>query len=211
MISSPHAAAAVRLHPLLSERWSPRAFDPTPLPADTLTALLEAARWAPSSANEQPWRFVVVSREDDSREALIAALSPNNRRWAERAPTLLLAAARAMSARTGRPNRHAWHDTGLATAQLIAQATALGISAHVMGGFDPEAARAAVDLPEGFDPVSVIAIGRRASAETLPEDLREREGAPRVRLPLGEIAFRARFGRPFAPPAGESAAGGTRR
>jgi nitroreductase len=201
----------VSLHPLISKRWSPRAFDSRPLSPETLAALLEAARWAPSSANEQPWRFVEVGREDDAREPLLAALSPGNRRWAERAPVLMVVAARALSGRTGRPNPHAWHDAGLATAQLLTQATALGIGAHVMGGFDPQVARDAVGIPEGFDPVSVIAIGFVAPAETLPDDLRERERAPRVRLPLREIAFAGRFGRPFAVPDEEPVTGSGRR
>ena len=197
MSSSKTATTSVPIHPLLAERWSSRAFDSRPLEAAALTALLEAVRWAPSSANEQPWRFVVVARDDPDHAAAVEALNPGNRLWADRAAALIVAAARTTRTRDDSPNRYAWHDTGLATAQLIFQANALGLVAHPMAGFDATKIRAVVSLPAEVEPVSVIAVGHRAPAETLPEDLRERELAPRSRRALGEAAFRGKYGQPL--------------
>ena len=207
------AGTAVAIHPLLAKRWSSRAFDGRDVPHEKLHAMLEAARWAPSSANEQPWRFVIVRREHPSRAALVATLTGANPRWADTAPVLIVAIAAANRERDGKPNRYAWHDTGLATAQLLVQASAFDLATHPMGGFDGEKVRQALDIPAGFDPVTVIAVGHRAPAETLPEDLRVRELTPRTRRPLDDIAFSARFGEPCmhevspaaGPPTGEEA------
>lgn len=207
MIVAKPALSAVPLHPLLAERWSGRAFEATPVAERDLTAILEAARWAPSSRNEQPWRIVAVRPEDETRAATEAALAAGNQ-WARRAPLLLVVSARSRFAKDGTPNRYAWHDTGIATAQMLAEASALGLATHVMGGFHAEPLRAAVGIPDGDDPVTVIAIGHRAAAETLPEDLRARELAPRSRHPLETVAFRGRFGAPPADAAAAEAARG---
>jgi len=196
VIADKPAETAVPIHPLLADRWSGRAFDSRDVTRPELVALLEAARWAPSSANEQPWRFVVVRPGDASRDAVLAGMTGANPRWAGNAPVLLVTVARATMEKTGRPNRYAWHDVGLATAQLAAEATALGLATHIMAGWSAEALRAALAIPEGFDPVAVIAIGHHGDAALLPDDLRERELAPRTRRPLDTIAFRDRFGLP---------------
>ena len=203
MSSTKSAVTAVPIHPLLAERWSSRAFTADPLAPEALTALLEAARWAPSSANEQPWRFVVARREDPWHAAVFEALTPGNRKWAGKAAALIVAAARTTRTRDGSPNRYAWHDTGLATAQLIVQANALGLVAHPMAGFDAAKIRDVVALPAELEPVSVIAVGRRAGPDTLPDDVGERERAPRSRQPLEAIAFAGRYGQPLAPAASD--------
>lgn len=203
MNSPKSAVTAVPIHPLLAGRWSSRAFTSEPLGTEVLTALLEAARWAPSSANEQPWRFVVARREDPWHTAVFEALTPGNRKWAGRAAALIVAATRTTRRRDNSPNRFAWHDAGLATAQLILQANALGWVAHPMAGFDAAKVREVVGLPAEVEPVTVIAVGRRAAPETLEGDLREREEAPRSRLPLEAIAFSGRYEQPFAPGAEE--------
>jgi nitroreductase len=196
--SGREAERPVALHPLVGGRWSPRAFEPTPVAPETLTSLLEAARWAPSSANRQPWRLVVVTQDDPVHAATVAALAPTNQRWAGKAPVLIVTTAVVRNP-DGSPNRYAWHDTGLATSQLILQAGALGLAAHIMGGYEPAALRAALSIPPEADPVAVVAVGRRADPGSLSEDLRLRETAPRTRLPLGSIAFRGKYGKPFEP------------
>lgn len=209
MTESKPAITAVPLHPVVAERWSPRAFEARALPESALVALLEAARWAPSSRNEQPWRIVAVTHDDPAFPDALEALSPGNQTWAGRAPWLLAIAARTNIEKDGSANRYAWHDTGIATGQLLAQATALGLSAHVMGGFDAEKLRSALGIPTGHEAVSVVAVGYRASADTLPGDLRDRERAPRARRPLESVAFRGRFGEPFVAAAPGPVKGGT--
>ena len=198
MSSTKSAVTAVPIHPLLAERWSSRGFTSEPLAPEALTALLEAARWAPSSANEQPWRFVVARREDPCHPVVFEALTPGNRKWAGQAAALIVVATRATRLRDNSPNRFAWHDAGLATAQLILQANALGLVAHPMAGFDKVRMREVVELPAELELVTVIAVGRRATAELLEGDLRERELAPRSRRPLETIAFSGRYGQPLA-------------
>lgn len=186
------APADREIHHLLRERYSPHAFADEPVPEPVLERLLEAARWAPSSFNEQPWRFVVAERSRDptTHEALVEVLAEGNRAWARDAPALALTAAKRTFDFNGEENAHARHDVGLAVAQLTLQATAEGLGVHQMAGFDAEAAREAFELPEGVDPVTVIAIGYPASPEALPDELAERETAPRERLALDEIAHR---------------------
>ncbi len=196
MIAEKPAQTKVPIHPLLADRWSGRAFAARDVSRDEIHALLEAARWAPSSANEQPWRFVVVRREYATHAAVVASLTGSNSRWADHAPVLIVTAASAVMEKSGKPNRYAWHDVGLATAMLCVEATALGLATHIIAGCTPDALRAAVAIPPGYDPVSVVAIGRHADADTLPEDLRVRELAPRTRRPLDEIAFAGTFGEP---------------
>lgn len=196
MIAEKPAQTKVPIHPLLAERWSGRAFSARDVSRDEVHMLLEAARWSPSSANEQPWRLVVVRREEPTHAAVVASLTGSNVHWAGRAPILLVMAASTTMEKSGKPNRYAWHDVGVATGMLVVQATALGLATHILAGWAPEALRAAVAIPAGFDPVTVIAIGHRAEADTLPEDLRVRELAPRTRRPLDEVAFSERFGEP---------------
>jgi len=186
------------IHELLAHRWSPRAFSDRPVDRATVRSLLEAARWAPSSMNEQPWRFVVALRQDrEAFDRLAACLSPGNHRWAPRAALLVAVVAAETFRRNGSPNRHAWHDVGQAVALLTVEASARGLSVHQMGGIDREALREAIGIPDGFSPVTVVAIGYPGAPEDLPEDLAERERAPRTRLPQSEFAFSGTWKRPF--------------
>jgi nitroreductase len=183
------------IHDLIAQRWSPRSFTDRDVAPDTLRSLLEAARWAPSSRNQQPWFFFVARREDqEDYQRLFDCLSEGNRRWAGRAPVLILSVAQLHFDRGGRANRYAVHDVGLAVANLIVQATALGLHAHQMAGFDKEQAREIFDIPQGYDPVTVIALGYLGAVEDLPEALREREMALRMRRPLDEFVFANRWG-----------------
>ena len=180
---------------LLRRRWSPRAFSDQPVEPEKLRCLLEAARWAPSSYNEQPWAYLVATREDPEEYArMLSVLAEGNIAWAQRAPVLMLSLARLNFERNGRPNRHAFHDVGQATANLVTQATALGLFVHQMAGFHAEKARELFSIPEGWEPVAAIALGYPGDPESLPEPLREREFAPRTRKPLEQFAFAGRWG-----------------
>ena len=179
----------------MARRWSPRAFDERPVGSDLLRTLFEAARWAPSSNNEQPWRYIVASKDHKSDwTRLFDCLVEGNRRWAGGAPVLVLSIASMQFEDDGKPNRHAFHDTGLATENLVLQATALGLVAHQMAGFDVEKARADLSIPSGCEPVAMIAIGYPGDPAALPERLRERELQPRSRRPIEEWTFFGRWG-----------------
>ncbi|HEV2150325.1 MAG TPA: nitroreductase family protein [Longimicrobiaceae bacterium] len=182
------AETAVPLHPAIAARWSPSRFAAEDeVGRDELLALLDAARWAPSSGNEQPARWVVVPRGHPRRAAVEAALKPGNA-WAKRAALLLVSLAKTTRAKGSDRNAWAEHDLGISTGFLLVQATALGLAAHPMGGWDPEALRAAVDAPEDHRPMAVVAVGRYDAALE-DERLLEREARPRTRKPLAEIAF----------------------
>ncbi|MCA9665155.1 MAG: nitroreductase family protein [Myxococcales bacterium] len=192
------ARTSAPVHPLIAGRWSPRGFDSErALDDETIRSLLEAARWAASSRNEQPWRFIVGRRGAGQAHArVLETLDQSNAQWAQQAPLLLVSVAKRGWSRDGSPNRHALHDVGLAVAQLTLQATALGLGAHQMAGFSPRRARELFAVPEDFEPVAVIAIGYRAALEALDDDLRQRELAQRTRKPLSELAFADRWGEP---------------
>lgn len=184
------------LHDLLTQRWSPRAFSEQAVGQDQLHVLLEAARWAPSSSNEQPWRFIVATKEaPEDYDRLLACLLEGNRKWADRAPVLMLSVARMDFEEDSRPNRHAFHDVGLASENLLLQATALGLVAHPMAGFDVERARAELKIPSGYEPVAMIAVGYPGELSVLPEYLQQRELKPRERKPTAEITFSGQWGR----------------
>jgi nitroreductase len=186
-----------RVHELVRRRWSPRSFLDKPVEPEKLHSLFEAARWAPSCFNEQPWRFLVARREDpDPFQRMLDCLTPGNQAWAAGAGALILSVAARTFARNGKPNLHAFHDVGLATAQLVLQATAEGLGVHQMAGFDRERARGTWQIPDGFDPVAVIAVGYRGEPDRLPSELREREVAPRVRRPQREFVFSGGWDQP---------------
>jgi nitroreductase len=183
------------IHGLLARRWSPRAFSDRTVEPEKLRTLLEAARWAPSSYNEQPWSFIVATKENrDEYDRLLSCLVEGNIRWAQHAPVLMLSVAKLYFDRNRKENRHALHDVGLAVGNLVTQATALGLSAHQMAGFHVEKARELFNIPEGHEPVAMIVIGYLGDAETLPEPLRERELAPRTRKPLEAFVFTGSWG-----------------
>jgi nitroreductase len=179
------------VHELILRRWSPRAYDPArPVPQETLRRLFEAARWAPSSFNEQPWRFVVVDRDaaPEVRRQLLATLSAANQTWANAAPVLVLAVLRLALAFDGSPNRLAWYDTGQAVALMSMQATAEGLSLRQMQGFDRTGARAACQVPAGFEPAVVIAVGYPGDPAQLPtETHRVAETQPRRRKSVDQF------------------------
>ncbi len=190
------AAADHPLHPLIANRWSPRAFDTVrPVEREKLLAILEAARWAPSSSNEQPWTFIVATRDQpEDFERLLSCLVEANQKWAKNAAVLVIAVAKRHFERNGTPNRHASHDVGLALGNLAIQATALGLAVHYMAGFEPSKARQVCTIPETHEPFTMAALGYAAEPSTLPEEYRQREVAPRVRKPLNQIVHSGKFG-----------------
>jgi nitroreductase len=176
---------------LLRSRWSPLAFADRPIPAEALHSLFEAARWSPSSMNEQPWRFIVGSRDGtpETYAKLLDCLMPANQVWAQTAPVLLLCLGLGHFSRNGSPNPYALYDTGQAVAHLTIQASALDIAAHQMGGFDRDKARQIFAIPEDFVLGAVIALGYEGDPASLSDEkYRERHVNPvRERKPLGEI------------------------
>lgn len=183
------------LHDLIARRWSPRAFTQRVPSSEVLGSLFEAARWAPSCFNDQPWRFLVASKDRPERfERLASCLVESNRQWAEHAPVLALSMAQTGFRHNGKPNRHAGHDVGLAVAMLSLQAQALSLAVHQMAGFDATRARQLFGIPDECEPMAMLAIGEAGDPEQLPEKLRARELAPRERLPLSSLVFGERFG-----------------
>lgn len=185
--------SSLAVHPILGTRYSPRAFRDAPVPVHEQELLLEAVRWSPSSMNEQPWRMLVTERGGEGHAELLATLAPSNARWADKAALLILTMVSPTFARNGQTNIHAWHDLGFAIGQLTAQATALGIGVHQLGGFSAQAAREAFAIPNTLDLVSVLALGYPDDASVLPDDLRERELKRSPRKASEELFHRGRF------------------
>jgi len=188
--SNKSAATRYPVHALIRDCWSPRAFATRPVDRETLGSLLEAARWSASCNNEQPWSFIVARKEDGPAfEQILHCLVSGNQPWAQSAPVLMISLARTTFAANSKPNQHAWHDVGAATAQLTLQATSLGLRVHPMAGVDRDCIRAGFSLPEGIEAVTAIAVGWPGDPESLSERYREREKSPRERKSLDEMVF----------------------
>ncbi len=176
--------------PAFHERWSPRSFSTREVSADALKKLFEAARWAASSYNEQPWRFIVGRRGDGAWEKIFAALGEFNKSWAKTAPVLILTVARTRFSHNGAENRHALYDLGAASSYLTLEAAALGLATHQMAGFDPEMARKAFAIPVEYAIGTVIALGYQGDPAALDDaGLIERETEARTRKSLDELVY----------------------
>ena len=195
-----YAATVAGVEELLRVRWSPRSFNAQPVPSDVLATILDAGRWAASSYNEQPWRFVIAPREDAAAfQLLLSTFAPFNQEWAKNAGVLILMAARSNFSHNESPNYYTLHDAGAALAYMMLQATACGLAAHAMAGFDQAKAREAAGIPREFQIGAVVAIGYPDSPDKLTnEQLRQRELAPRERKPLSQLAFKGHWGQPLA-------------
>lgn len=170
-------------------RWSPYAFDARPVEQEKLARIFEAARWAASSYNEQPWRYIVAkSSNPEQFRKLASVLSPANG-WAEQAPVLAMSVAKTAFTHSGAHNRVAIHDVGAASAQLSLQATAEGLRVHQMAGFDVKKAKEVYGIPDGFEPVAMLAIGYEGDHAAIPEALQAREKSDRVRKPHEQFVF----------------------
>ncbi|HZL49844.1 MAG TPA: nitroreductase family protein [Terracidiphilus sp.] len=178
--------------PVLGQRWSPRSFTEREVAPPDLARIFEAARWAASSGNQQPWRFLLGGRNSITHKRIASVLAGFNKEWAPNAPVLILGTANTKSGSGGATNAYALYDLGAASSYLTLQASALGLVTHQMAGYDHDAARQLLEIPEGYALGSVIALGYQGEPGALPNDqLIAREIAPRERKPLGEMVFSA--------------------
>ncbi len=199
-LASLFAKRASSDHPileLLADRWSPYGFAARPVAEEDLDSLFEAARWAASSYNEQPWTYFVATRKAAAEfERLLSCLLPANQVWAKAAPVLVLGVVSLKFAKTKKDNRAAVHDLGLASANLVMEATARGLSVHQMIGILPDRARELYQIPEHAEAWTAMAIGYKANADELPDELRKRDLAPRTRKPTSHFVFTGSWGQP---------------
>jgi nitroreductase len=185
------------VHELIRARWSPRAFADRPVSRDDLLSLLEAGRWAPSSNNAQPWRWILATKDDaEAHAAAVGCFGVRNQRWVRNAPVLIFVCARRTFEANGNANAHAWYDAGAASAMMCVQATALGLFVHQAAGIERDKIRATYEVPEEFDVCAGMAIGYQGDPDSLPEELPGREREPRKRKPLDELVFAGKFGAP---------------
>lgn len=185
------------INKLIKNRRSPVLYSDRPLEKEKLELLFEAARWAPSSHNQQPWRFIYAKKEDiNDFNRVFDCLTPANQLWAKRVPVLILSIAETISGYNKKVNKYAFHDVGLAVSNLIFQATSMGLFVHQMGGYDNEKARINLKIPRDYDPVAMIAVGYLAeSYKDFPKELIKREKTPRSRKLLSEIVYNNIWGK----------------
>ena len=184
-----HGPTNTGVEEVMLRRWSPRAFASTPVKSADLEKIFTAASWAANSFNEQPWRFVLGKKGSATYDKIFKALVPGNQAWAGSAPVLFASFAKKTFTKNGSPNRVAPHDVGAASANLAIQATALGLSTHGMAGFDPKVLAEEFSVPEDFEPVACWALGYLGDPETLPDQLKAMEVAPRERKGVQEFVF----------------------
>jgi nitroreductase len=190
-----HAKPDHPIHDLIARRWSPYAFSDKSVSAEDLRSLFEAARWAPSSYNEQPWSYLVASRENPEQfNKILSCLVEGNQGWAKAAPVLALGCTSLNFTLNGKPNAAAVHDLGLASGNLCLEATARGLHVHQMIGILPDKARDVFRIPADVQPMTGLAIGYAADSQALPEKLRERDLAPRSRKTLTQFVFAQSWG-----------------
>lgn len=188
------------IHELIARRWSGRAYDAEKLLSrEQIISLLEAARWAPSCFGDQPWRFIVFDKATNPSawEHAFDCLVEGNQSWAKDAPLLLLACADSVLSKSGSTNRWGQYDTGAASENLCLQATALGLMAHQMAGFNPDKARALFTIPEQFTPMAMMTVGYQLAEEEIPDDIKDREYSERARNPLAENFFEGNWDKPL--------------
>lgn len=198
-MSESHLRWAQPDHPVHDEvvrRWSPYVFDDKPVAETDLRCVFEAARWAASSYNEQPWRYLVASKQEpDEYARVLSCLVEANQVWAQHAPVLALGVIALTFSRNGKPNAAAFHDLGAASTTLALEATARGLTAHQMIGIVPERARELYAIPEGFEAKTALAIGYPGDPAKADEKMRQRDEWPRTRKPLAEFVFGGAWGK----------------
>lgn len=187
------------VHELIRQRWSPVSFDgDRPVEPEKLGSLLEAARWASSCFNEQPWRFIVATKEDSQAYTrLFDCLVEANQKWAINAPVLMISVGKERFTRNDNPNPYRLYDVGQALANLTIQAESMGLRVHQMGGFDKEKARNNYGIPEEYILGAAVAIGYPGDPSRLSEELQERDFSPRSRKPFSEIVFKDQWGKSY--------------
>lgn len=179
---------------LIAKRWSARAFSERPVEKEKIMSLFEAARWAPSSYNEQPWRFVLFTSEDKSRLEEARSVLTEGNSYARKAPVLVCVVAKKTLTHNNADNGKRLHDVGAATAYMFLEAYNQGLAMHVMGGFDAQKARELFGIPEGFEPVTMAAVGYYGNPEQLQEPAKGKETAMRTRRPVSETVFAGAWG-----------------
>jgi nitroreductase len=184
-----HVPVSTGIHELIANRWSPRTYSDKPVSNEDLNKIFTAASWAASSSNEQPWRFLVGHKGDETYKKIFDCLVEFNQSWAKSAPVLILTIAKTTFSKDNSNNGWALHDTGAASANMCLQAIALGIHTHGMAGFDKDKVRTHFNLPAEYTEGAVWAVGYLGDPEALPEHLRKMELAPRSRKPLEELVF----------------------
>jgi len=175
-------------------RWSPSAYDPKAVEKDKIRSIMEAARWSPSAGNEQPWRFMIGFRNDETWDKIFKTLDESNKVWAKTVPVFLLCIGKKVRGKKNSPYPHFQYDTGQSAAHLTFEATNLGLHVHQMAGFDAEMAVGEFNIPSDHQPLTVIAVGYLADPSSLPPDLRERELAERQRKDFNDLIFSGTFG-----------------
>jgi nitroreductase len=187
-----HAPGVEGVLPIFHQRWSPRSFSDREVSTADLARVFEAARWAASSFNEQPWRFLVGIRNSIAHKKILDSLMPFNQAWAGKAPVLILGVTKTKFSHNNSPNRVALYDLGAAASYLTLQAAALGLATHQMAGFDADAARKAFEVPDDYIFGAVIALGYQGGQAALTNDqMRAQETAPRTRKALTDFVFSA--------------------
>ncbi len=200
MLAKP-ATPSTPIHDLITQRWSPRAFDANKqISRSQVLALLEAARWAPSCFGNEPWRYIVWDRARDpaSWQKAFDCLAESNQAWVKNTPLLIVAGADPHFRHNGKDNRWAQYDTGAASMSICLQAVALGLAAHQMGGFDAQKLHHAFAIPDNITLIAMIAVGYQAAPDILEGEVRESETAPRKRQPLGSVFFEGAWGKAIA-------------
>jgi nitroreductase len=184
------------IHQIIKNRWSPVCFDASKrVELEQIGSLLEAARWAASCFNEQPWNFIVATKDNpEEYQKLFSCIVEANQKWVKNAPVLMIAVAKLNFAYNNKPNRHAFHDVGLAISNLSLQAETMSLRAHCMAGFDAEKAKKIYSIPEIFEAITAIAIGYQGDVNECEPELQEREKKPRSRKELEDFVFRNNWG-----------------
>jgi nitroreductase len=200
-----HAETSAPIHDIISHRWSPRSFDSRPIEPEKLRSLFEAARWAASSYNAQPWYFIVATKDEpENYKKILDCFIEFNQSWAKSAPVLAISVASMKFAHNGETNSHSFHDVGQAAASLSLQATHVGLQVHQMAGIFPQKAKEIFHIPDGFEAVAGMAIGYPGDSSALPDKLREQEHAARQRKPLASFVFTGDWGKPSPSVAAKS-------
>jgi nitroreductase len=184
------------IHQLIKNRWSPVCFDPDKtVEPEKISSLLEAARWAASCFNEQPWNFIVATKDNQEEyQKLFSCILEGNQKWVKNVPVLMMAVAKLNFTHNNKPNRHAFHDVGLALGNLILQAETMSLRVHCMAGFDPEKTKEIYNIPENFEAITAIAIGYQGDVQKFAEELQQRDNKPRSRKSFDDFVFRNNWG-----------------
>lgn len=173
----------------IKSRRSIRAFSDKKITDVQLNELLDAARWAASCFNEQPWKFAIAGKESDRYYGLFEALAEGNKKWVKTSPVLGVSLAKKTFDHNGKPNKHAWHDVGMAMANMAIQATSMDLYVHQMAGFSTSKIKEYLNLDDNYEPVAMFTVGYKGEVDQLPDDLAEKEKAERKRKSINEIKF----------------------